>query len=183
VFAPLKRLLVGRPIPTFQAHHQKLGMLAGLAILSSDALSSVSYATEEVLRVLARGGPEALDYGPYIAGLIALLLLIIVSSYRQTIFAYPQGGGDYIVTKENIGTNASLVTAAALLIDYTLTVAVSIAAGVSAITSALPDLHVSRVPWPWSSSRCWRLAIFAACANQRSCLVCRCTFFSAACSP
>ena len=146
MFAPLKRLLVGRPIPTFQAHHQKLGMLAGLAILSSDALSSVSYATEEVLRVLARGGPEALDYGPYIAGLIALLLLIIVSSYRQTIFAYPQGGGDYIVTKENIGTNASLVTAAALLIDYTLTVAVSIAAGVSAITSALPDLHVSRVP-------------------------------------
>lgn len=146
MFPPLKRLLVGRPIPTFQAHHQKFGMLAGLAVLSADALSSVAYATEEVLRVLAQAGPEALRDGPWIAGLIALLLLIIVSSYRQTIFSYPQGGGDYIVTKENIGTNASLVTAAALLIDYTLTVSVSIAAGVSAITSALPDLHVSRVP-------------------------------------
>ena len=121
-------------------------MLAGLAVLSADALSSVAYATEEVLRVLAQAGPEALRDGPWIASLIALLLLIIVSSYRQTIFSYPQGGGDYIVTKENIGTNASLVTAAALLIDYTLTVSVSIAAGVSAITSALPDLHVSRVP-------------------------------------
>jgi amino acid transporter len=146
VFAPLKRFLVGRPIPTFQAHHQKLGMLAGLAVLSSDALSSVAYATEEVLRVLAVAGPAALANGPWIAGLIALLLLIIVSSYRQTIFAYPKGGGDYIVTKENIGTNPSLVTAAALLIDYTLTVSVSIAAGVAAITSALPNLHVGRVP-------------------------------------
>jgi amino acid transporter len=146
VFDDLKRLVVGRPIPTFQAHHQKLGMLAGLAVLSADALSSVAYATEEVLRVLAVGGPDALKNGPWIAGLIALLLLIIVSSYRQTIFAYPKGGGDYTVTKENLGRSASLVTAAALLIDYTLTVAVSIAAGVSAITSALPNLHVSRVP-------------------------------------
>jgi len=146
VFAPLKRLIVGRPIPTFQAHHHKLGLLSGLAILSSDALSSVAYATEEVLRVLALGGAEALQNGPWIAGLIALLLLIIVSSYRQTIFAYPQGGGDYIVTKENLGPSASLITAGALLIDYTLTVAVSISAGVSAITSALPGLHVTRVP-------------------------------------
>jgi amino acid transporter len=146
LLGPLKRLLVGRPIPTFQAHHQRLGMLAGLAVLSSDALSSVAYATEEVLRVLAVAGPQALEDGPWIAGLIALLLLIIVSSYRQTIFAYPQGGGDYIVTKENIGANASLITAAALLIDYTLTVSVSIAAGVAAITSALPGLHVGRVP-------------------------------------
>jgi amino acid transporter len=146
VFEELKRFVVGRPIPSFHAHHQKLGMLAGLAVLSADALSSVAYATEEVLRVLAVGGADALRNGPVIAGLIALLLLIIVSSYRQTIFAYPQGGGDYVVTKENIGTSASLVTAAALLIDYTLTVAVSIAAGVSAITSALPNLHVGRVP-------------------------------------
>jgi amino acid transporter len=146
VFPLLKRLIVGRPIPTFQAHHHKLGLLSGLAILSSDALSSVAYATEEVLRVLALGGAEALQNGPWIAGLIALLLLIIVSSYRQTIFAYPQGGGDYIVTKENLGMSASLITAGALLIDYTLTVAVSISAGVSAITSALPGLHVNRVP-------------------------------------
>ncbi|MEO8682209.1 MAG: APC family permease, partial [Vicinamibacterales bacterium] len=146
MFAPLKRLIVGRPIPTFQAHHHKLGLLSGLAILSSDALSSVAYATEEVLRVLAVGGAEAMQNAPWIAGLIALLLLIIVSSYRQTIFAYPQGGGDYIVTKENLGPSASLITAGALLIDYTLTVAVSISAGVSAITSALPGLHVTRVP-------------------------------------
>jgi amino acid transporter len=141
----LKRLLVGRPIPTFKAHHEKLGILAGLAVLSSDALSSVSYATEEVLRVLIVGGSDALSRGPWIAGLIAMLLAIIVSSYRQTIFAYPRGGGDYTVAKENISTGASLITAGALLIDYTLTVAVSIAAGVAAITSALPDLHVSRV--------------------------------------
>ena len=141
----LKRLLVGRPIPTFKAHHERLGVLAGLAVLSSDALSSVSYATEEVLRVLIVAGPDALGRGPWIAGLIAILLAIIVSSYRQTIFAYPKGGGDYTVAKENIGQTASLITAGALLIDYTLTVAVSIAAGVSAITSALPDLHVNRV--------------------------------------
>lgn len=145
MFGVLKRLLVGRPIPTFKAHHERLSVLAGLAILSSDALSSVAYATEEVLRVLIIGGHEALGYGPVIALLITLLLTIVVLSYRQTIFAYPKGGGAYTVAKENLGAWAGLIAASALLIDYTLTVSVSIAAGVSAITSALPDYHVNRV--------------------------------------
>ncbi len=141
----LKRLLVGRPIPTFKAHHERLGVLAGLAILSSDALSSVAYATEEILRVLVVGGAESLRYSPVIAVLIAILLAIVARSYRQTIFAYPRGGGAYTVAKENLGPWAGLIAASALLIDYTLTVSVSIAAGVSAITSALPDLHINRV--------------------------------------
>jgi amino acid transporter len=145
MFGVLKRLLVGRPIPTFKAHHERLGVLAGLAILSSDALSSVAYATEEILRVLVIGGPEALRYSPVIAVLIAMLLAIVALSYRQTIFAYPRGGGAYTVAKENLGSWAGLIAASALLIDYTLTVSVSIAAGVSAITSALPDFHVNRV--------------------------------------
>lgn len=145
MYGALKRLLVGRPIPTFKGHHERLGVLAGLAVLSSDALSSVAYATEEVLRVLVIGGGDTLRYGPVIALLIALLLAVVALSYRQTIFAYPRGGGAYTVAKENLGAWAGLIAAAALLIDYTLTVSVSISAGVSAITSALPDLHVNRV--------------------------------------
>jgi amino acid transporter len=145
MFGVVKRLILGRPIATFKGHHERLGVLAGLAVLSSDALSSVAYATEEVLRVLIVGGEEALRYGPVIALLIAMLLTVVALSYRQTIFAYPKGGGAYTVAKENLGPWAGLIAAAALLIDYTLTVSVSISAGVSAITSALPDLHVNRV--------------------------------------
>ncbi len=145
MYGVLKRLLVGRPIPSFKAHHERLGVLAGLAVLSSDALSSVAYATEEILRVLVVGGPDALGYSPVIAVMIAILLAIVALSYRQTIFAYPKGGGAYTVAKENLGPWAGLIAASALLIDYTLTVSVSIAAGVSAITSALPDLHINRV--------------------------------------
>lgn len=145
MFGVLKRLLVGRPIPTFKGHHERLGVLAGLAVLSSDALSSVAYATEEILRVLVVGGGDVLWYAPIIAVLIALLLTVVALSYRQTIFAYPKGGGAYTVAKENLGAWAGLIAASALLIDYTLTVSVSISAGVSAITSALPNLHVNRV--------------------------------------
>jgi amino acid transporter len=145
MFGVVKRLLVGRPIPTFKAHHERLTVLAGLAVLSSDALSSVAYATEEILRVLMVGGHDALRFGPIIALLITMLLTIVVLSYRQTIFAYPKGGGAYTVAKENLGAWAGLIAAAALLIDYTLTVSVSIAAGVSAITSALPGFHINRV--------------------------------------
>ena len=140
-----KRLILGRPIPTHLAHHERLSRITGLAVLSSDALSSVAYATEEILRVLVVGGLAALSHGTPIALLIAALLAIVAFSYRQTIHAYPNGGGAYIVSKDNLGTNAALVAAAALLIDYTLTVAVSIAAGVAAVTSAFPSLHVNRV--------------------------------------
>ena len=144
-YSSFKRLILGRPIPTHLAHHERLSRITGLAVLSSDALSSVAYATEEILRVLVVGGLAALSHGTPIALLIAALLAIVAFSYRQTIHAYPNGGGAYIVSKDNLGTNAALVAAAALLIDYTLTVAVSIAAGVAAVTSAFPSLHVNRV--------------------------------------
>ena len=145
VFALLKRMVVGRPIATYHAGHQRFGLLGGLAVLSSDALSSVAYATEEVLRVLMVGGISAMALSLPISLLIAGLLALVVYSYRRTIHAYPGGGGAYIVSRDNLGANAGLTAAAALLIDYTLTVAVSIAAGVSAITSAMPSLHVNRV--------------------------------------
>jgi amino acid transporter len=144
-YSSIKRLILGRPIPTHLAHHERLSRVTGLAVLSSDALSSVAYATEEILRVLVIGGLGVLSLGTPIALLIAALLGIVAFSYRQTISAYPSGGGAYIVSKDNIGVNSALVAAAALLIDYTLTVAVSIAAGVAAVTSAFPSLHVNRV--------------------------------------
>jgi amino acid transporter len=145
LYSSLKRLLLGRPIPTHLAHHERLSKVTGLAVLSSDALSSVAYATEEILRVLLIGGLAVMSRATPIALLIAALLAIVAFSYRQTIYAYPSGGGAYIVSKDNLGINAALVAAAALLIDYTLTVAVSIAAGVAAVTSAFPSLHVNRV--------------------------------------
>ena len=132
--------LVGKPIPSHLAHHERLSRVTGLAVLSSDPLSSVAYATEEILRVLIIAGAAALTFSSPIAVVIAAILAIVVFSYRQTIHAYPSGGGAYIVAKENLGESPALIAAAALLIDYVLTVAVSIAAGVAAITSAFPGL-------------------------------------------
>jgi len=141
----LKRLLLGTPLPTAQARHERLDKAPALAIFASDALSSVAYATEEILLVLAAVGAIALSYSLPIGIAIAALIAIVVSSYRQTIMAYPQGGGAYVVSKDNLGTVASLVAAAALLIDYVLTVAVSSAAGIAAVTSAFPALFPFRV--------------------------------------
>jgi amino acid transporter len=141
----VKRLIVGAPIPSYEAHHERLSRVTGLAILSSDALSSVAYATEEILRVLLIGGVAALGLVTPIGLVIAVTLAIVAFSYRQTIHAYPSGGGAYIVAKENLGTLPSLVAAASLLIDYVLTVAVSVAAGVAAVTSAAPTLAPYRV--------------------------------------
>jgi amino acid transporter len=141
----LKHLLVGKPIPSHQAHHERYTKATGLAILSSDALSSVAYATEEILRTLLIAGTASLWLVTPIGCVIAGLLLVIAFSYRQTIMAYPGGGGAYRVARENIGTIAGLVAAAALLLDYVLTVAVSIAAGVAAVTSAFPAWHVNTV--------------------------------------
>jgi amino acid transporter len=141
----LKRLIVGRPIPTHLAHHERFSRVTGLAVLSSDPLSSVAYATEEILRVLLLVGVGTLGLVTPISVVIATILAVVVFSYRQTIYAYPNGGGAYIVSKDNLGTMPSLVAAASLLIDYVLTVAVSIAAGVAAITSAFPQWHVNRV--------------------------------------
>ena len=141
----LKHVLVGKPIPSHLAHHERYSRATGLAILASDALSSVAYATEEILRTLLVAGTAALWLVTPIGAVIAGLMLIIAFSYRQTIHAYPSGGGAYRVARENIGTIPGLVAAAALLLDYVLTVAVSVAAGVAAITSAFPEWHVSRV--------------------------------------
>jgi amino acid transporter len=141
----LKRLIVGAPIPSHLAHHERFSRVTGLAVLSSDPLSSVAYATEEILRVLTIGGVAALSLVTPIGAVIATMLAIVVFSYRQTIHAYPNGGGAYIVAKENLGRLPSLIAAAALLIDYVLTVSVSIAAGVAAVTSALPAFHINRV--------------------------------------
>jgi amino acid transporter len=140
-----KRLVVGKPIPSHLAHHERLTRLVGLAVLSSDALSSVAYATEEIVRVLVLAGAAALGIASPIALVIAAILAVVVFSYRQTIHAYPSGGGAYIVARENLGELPSLVAAGALLIDYILTVAVSVAAGVAALTSAFPPLQVYRV--------------------------------------
>src|SRR5689334_6402082 len=141
----LKRLLVGKPIPSSMAHHERLSRVTGLAVLSSDALSSVAYATDFILTTLVVAGVGAFSHAIPISVVIAALLAIVAFSYRQTIHAYPTGGGAYIVAKENIGPNAGLIAAASLLVDYTLTVSVSISAGVLAITSAFPNLDVYRV--------------------------------------
>ncbi len=137
----LKRFLVGQPLRTSQAVEERLSKRVALAVFASDALSSVAYASEEILLVLAVAAAYAHDSGPFffvlpISLVIAVLLWLVTSSYRQTVHAYPSGGGAYIVAKENLGTTAGLTAAAALLVDYVLTVSVSVAAGVEAVTSA-----------------------------------------------
>src|SRR5690348_15300625 len=141
----LKRLFLGSPLPTAQSRHERLGRATALAVFASDALSSVAYATEEILLVLILVGTIALSYSLPIGIAIAILIAVVVSSYRQTIRAYPQGGGAYIVSKDNLGIYPALVAGAALLIDYVLTVAVSVAAGIAAVTSAVPWLFPYRV--------------------------------------
>ena len=138
-------VLLGQPIPSHLAHHERLSRVTGLAVLSSDALSSVAYATDFILATLVVAGVGAFVYAIPISVIIATLLAIVAFSYRQTIHAYPTGGGAYIVAKENIGANAGLIAGASLLVDYTLTVAVSISAGVLALTSAFPQLDTHRV--------------------------------------
>src|SRR2546422_11671928 len=123
LLSQFKRFVVGKPIPSHLAQHERLSRLTGLAVLSSDALSSVAYATEEILRVLILAGASVLSFASPIAFVIAAILAVVVFSYRQTIYAYPSGGGAYIVAKDNIGETSALVAAASLLIDYVLTVA------------------------------------------------------------
>ena len=142
----LRRLALGSPISSEEAEEQRLPKWKALAVFSSDALSSSAYATDEILLVLvAASAGAALTHSIEIALAIGLLLAIVTFSYRQTIKAYPSGGGSYIVARENLGDLAGLSAAAALSVDYILTVAVSIAAGVFAITSAMPELHPARV--------------------------------------
>jgi len=143
--ALLKRALVGPPMPLAQAHHERLRKRVALAVFSSDAMSSVAYATEEILLILVLSGTVALHYSVPISLAITGLLAIVAISYQQTIHAYPSGGGSYIVARANLGAVAGLIAAAALLVDYVLTVSVSVAAGVAAVTSAFPELTRYRV--------------------------------------
>ena len=142
----VKRLLIGRPIASAQAVHERLTRVKALAVLSSDAISSVAYGPEAALLVLSAAGASALALNLPISAAIGLLLIIVTLSYRQTIFAYPSGGGSYIVASDNLGRLPGLVAASALLVDYVLTVAVSVASGVAALVSAVPQLTDSIVP-------------------------------------
>ena len=137
----LKGFFIGESLPTSAHAEERLSNAAALAVLSSDALSSVAYATEEILLVLVAAGSSGLGLSLPIAVAIILLLAIVVLSYRQTIRAYPQGGGSYIVARENLGVYPGLVAGGSLMIDYILTVTVSISAGTAALTSAIPELQ------------------------------------------
>lgn len=138
--------LIGRPLPTADAPHQTIGKLIGLAVFAGDALSSVAYAPEEMLVILAAAGSAGMAYAFPIAVAVALLLAIVTISYQQTVHAYPDGGGAYNVTRDNLGVTASLVAGAALLIDYTLLAAVAVSSGTAQIVSAYPFLLSYRVP-------------------------------------
>ncbi|MBT3313409.1 MAG: APC family permease [Anaerolineae bacterium] len=140
-----KEILFGKPFPTSMAIHERLDNVRGLAIFASDPISSNAYATEAVMSILIVMGSGALSMTMPIVMAIAALVLIVVFSYIQTILHYPNGGGSYIVAKDNLGTLPSLVAAGALLTDYSLTVSVSVSAGIRAIVSAFPEIYDYRV--------------------------------------
>ncbi|MDQ0227359.1 amino acid transporter [Metabacillus niabensis] len=141
MISSIKRLLIGRPLKSNEIGEQKLNKTKALAILSSDALSSVAYGPEQILIVLVTVGAAAIWYSIPIAVGVLILLSALILSYRQIIYAYPHGGGAYIVSKSNLGVNPGLIAGGSLLVDYILTVAVSVSAGTDAITSAFPTLH------------------------------------------
>ena len=157
----LKRWLVGLPLKTKEAAHERLSKRLALAVFSSDALSSVAYATEEILLVLVLAGTAMVGYSIPLSLSIIGLLAILTMSYRQIIFEYPEGGGAYIVGKTNLGEWAGLVAAGALMIDYVLTVAVSVAAGMAALTSAIPALL------PHRETLCFAAIILVIVVNLR----------------
>jgi amino acid transporter len=145
IWSTFHRIAIGRRLASDEEEGQRLSKKVGLAIMASDNISSSAYATEETMRVLALAGASALALTMPISIAIAVILAIVVLSYLQVIRAYPSGGGSYIVASQNLGTLPGLVAAAALLVDYILTVAVSVAAGVAAVTSAVPELHDQRL--------------------------------------
>lgn len=140
-----KRILIGDPLTTEELEGQLLPKKMALPIFASDALSSVAYAPQELLMILLIGGTAFLAFSPWVAAAVIALLIVVVLSYRQLIKAYPSGGGDYEVARTNLGEKSGVVVASALLVDYILTVAVSVASGVDNIISALPDLNPWRV--------------------------------------
>src|SRR5437870_944095 len=157
-----RRVVFGTPLPTARAEHERLPKFLALPIFASDALSSVAYATEEILLVLALAGAAvALNGVLPLALAVAVLLAIVATSYRQTIHAYPSGGGAYVVAKENLGTVPGLTAGASLLIDYVLTVAVSVSAGVEALVAAYPSLH------PYNVHLCLFFIVLLTIGNLR----------------
>lgn len=146
MLSTLKRVVIGKPLPSHDEQHQRLSNKVGLAVFASDAISSTAYATEEILFVIfPLAGFASLKYLNPMAFVVLVLLAIVATSYKQTIKAYPSGGGSYVVARENLGVVPSLIAGASLLVDYVLTVAVSVSAGVAAITSAVDGLGDYRV--------------------------------------
>src|SRR5581483_9866403 len=140
-----KRVLVGQPMRSEMLGEATLPKKIALPVFASDALSSVAYATEEILLVLSAGGLAFFHYTWYIAGAVGFLMLVVVASYRQNVHAYPSGGGDYEVATTNLGPRVGLTVASALMVDYTLTVAVSVSSGVANLASAIPSLNAHLV--------------------------------------
>jgi amino acid transporter len=157
----VKNVFLGDPLHNEESRHQRLSNPIALAVFSSDAISSVAYATGEIILVLSLAGAAFLHLAWYITIAIAALLVVVSISYRQTIRAYPSGGGSYIVARENLGDFAGLTAGASLLVDYVLTVAVSIASGTAAVTSAFPALR------PWTVPICLAFVAILAVGNLR----------------
>jgi amino acid transporter len=160
-FDMLKRILLGRPLATAEEHQERLSKKYALPVFSADAISSTAYATEEIIIALMAAGSVALVWSPYVALAVAGLLAIVALSYQQTVRAYPNGGGSYVVSRVNLGLAPGLIAAASLMVGYLATVAVSVSSGVAAITSAFPGLYGARV---WI---CVGLVILIAMANLR----------------
>lgn len=142
-----KRLLVGRALSSEQMGETLLPKRLALPVFASDALSSNAYATREILLVLSLGGAAFYMYAPWVAAMVVLVYAVVVMSYRQNVYAYPSGGGDYEVVTTNLGPNAGVFVASALLVDYVLTVAVSIAAAVANLASAYPVIETHKTQW------------------------------------
>jgi amino acid transporter len=161
MFTVAKRMVVGRPLDSDAAGHATLPKRLALPIFCSDPLSSVAYATQEILLVLAIGGAAALTLTPWVGLAVVFLLVVVVASYSKTVYAYPGGGGAYAVSKENLGQTPALIAAAALIVDYILTVSVSVTSGVSNLVSAFPDLA------PHTLSICVGIVVLLTAVNLR----------------
>src|SRR5579862_5647335 len=160
-FMPLSDILFGRHLATDEEGEQRVGVLAGIPMLGLDALGSAAYGPEAALALLIPVGAAGVGYIGPITMLIIALLLVVYFSYRQTISAYPHGGGSYTVAKENLGTTAGLLAAAALMLDYVLVVAVGISAGIGALISAVPALQ------PYTLSLCLLVLLLITVVNLR----------------
>ena len=157
----LKRVMVGEPMDSAMSGHTLLSKRLALPVFCSDPLSSVAYATDEILLVLVLGGAAALTWTPWVGAAVIALLAIVVTSYRKTVYAYPGGGGAYAVAKDQFGQKTALVAAAALIVDYILTVAVSVTSGVANFTSAFPSLE------PWTVEMSVALVVVLTLMNLR----------------